>query len=119
VADVLCIVVADPAIMDLEVKGGVEKSNRLYSVEGVEDDIYSEFGIVLGKEAFVPEIVVPFTSIVFIAVENADAAIDGNCLQVVVHEIIAPTVELESGVGRTFLKMKERTVHRVVVGYLL
>src|ERR1700754_1817613 len=88
---------------------------RLYSAEGVEDDVYAKFGIVLGEEPFVPEIIIPFASIVFVAVENADAAIDGNGLQVVVYKIIAPAVELEGGVGWSFFKMKKRVVYRVVV----
>jgi len=88
-------------------------------VHGIEDDIDAEFGIVFSEEPLVAEIIIPFAAIVFVAIEHSHAAIDSNGLQVVVDEVVAPTVELEAGIGRPFFKVEEAAVEGVVICELL
>ncbi len=89
---------------------------RSDGIQCIHDNIHAEFRIVFGEEAFVAEVVVPLTSIIFIAIKYADAAIDGDGLEVVVYKIVPPTVELEGSVGRSFLKMEKGIVDGVVIG---
>ena len=46
----------------------------------VEDDVDAEFCVVFCQEAFVAKVIIPFTAIVFIAIEYTDAAVDYNGL---------------------------------------
>ena len=88
-------------------------------VHGVEDDIDAEFGIVFGEESLIAEVVIPFAAIIFVAIEYADAAIDGNGLQVIVNEVVAPAVEFEAGIGRAFFEMEEAAVEGMVIWDLM
>src|SRR5690606_19748705 len=56
----------------------------------IDDDVDRELRVVLGQEALVAPVVVPFAAVVLVAVEHAEAAADLDALQVVVHEVVAP-----------------------------
>src|SRR5690606_7340009 len=85
---------------------------------GVDHDVYAEPGIVLGQEALVAEVVVPFAAVVLVAVEDRDAAVDLDCLEVVVDQVVAPAVQLQARGWRPVLEREERAVERMVVGNL-
>jgi len=74
---------------------------------GIEDNIYPKFGIILGQEPFVPEIIIPFAAIVFIAEEYADAVIYQNCFQVIMYQVISPAIQFKRGSGRAFFKAEK------------
>jgi hypothetical protein len=77
-----------------------------------------EAGVVLGQPALVAPVVVPLAAVVLVAVEDADAPVDLDRLQVVVHQVVTPAVELERGGGRAVVEVEERVVERVVVADL-
>ena len=64
----------------------------LSRVHRIHNYVHPELGVILGQEAFVPEIVIPFAAVVFIAVKYCNAAINGNSFQIVMNKIITPTV---------------------------
>src|SRR5688572_23537220 len=59
---------------------------------GVHDNVHAEFGVVLGQEALVAEVVVPFAPIVLVAVEQRDAPVDRERLQIIMYEVVPPAV---------------------------
>src|SRR5436190_3482156 len=67
----------------------------------VQHDVHRELRVVLGEEALVAPVVVPFAAVVLVAVEEPEAAVDLDALEVVVHEVVAPAVQLERGRRRT------------------
>src|SRR5690606_14742732 len=85
----------------------------------VHHDVHTELRVVFGEEAFVAPVVVPFAAVVFVAVEHAQPAIDLDALEVVVHQVIAPAVELEAGGRRAVGELEEAVVDGVTVGQLL
>src|SRR5690606_9254766 len=62
-------------------------------------------------------VIVPLATIVLVAVEHAEAAVDADALEVVVHQVIAPAVELEAG-GRRAVETEEAGIDGVVARQL-
>src|SRR5690554_254947 len=85
----------------------------------VDDDVDRELRVVLGQEALVAPVVVPFAAIVLVAVEHPEAAVDPDALEVIVDQVVAPAVELVAGGGRAVGEAEEAVVQRVVVGQFL
>src|SRR5207342_1814398 len=91
---------------------------RPSAVQCVHHDVDREPGVVLGQEALVAPVVVPLAPVILVAVEHAEAAVDLDAAQVIVHEIVAPPVQLEAGGGRALGEAEETAVQRMVVRQL-
>src|SRR5690606_34729417 len=87
--------------------------------ERIDDDIDRELRVVLGQEALVAPVVVPLAAVVLVAVEHAQPAIDLDPLEVVMHQVVAPPVELEARGRRPIGEPEETVVQRMVVGQLV
>ena len=92
---------------------------ELERVQGIHNNIDPKLRVVFRQESFVAKIIVPFTAIVLVAIEDADASIDRDGFEVVVDQVVAPSVELEGGVGRPFFEFKEGVIDLMVIGYFL
>src|SRR5690349_4831827 len=92
----------------------------LYNISAshrIHNDIHAELGIVFCQETLVPEIIIPFAAVILIAVQYSYTSIYFYSFQVIMYQVIAPTVQLEGRIGWTLLERKEGTVYRVPVGY--
>src|SRR5690606_13907497 len=83
--------------------------------ERIDDDVDRELRVVLGQEALVAPVVVPLAAVVLVAVEHAQAAVDADALEVVVHQVVAPAIELEAGRRRAVGEAEETAVERMAV----
>ncbi|MDB5242415.1 MAG: hypothetical protein JWP57_3040 [Spirosoma sp.] len=91
----------------------------LLSGKRVGYDVDPKLGIVFGQKAFIPEVVIPFAAVVFVAIENANSTIHHNGFEVVMHEVVAPAVQLERRGRRPFGKFEKAGVEGMVIGNLL
>src|SRR3546814_17347582 len=66
----------------------------------------------LGQPALVAPVVIPFAAIILVAVQHPEAAIDMDAFEVIVDEVVAPAVELETG-GWWAIEGKKAAVDRV------
>src|SRR5688572_18721077 len=82
----------------------------------VDHDVHPELRVVFRQEALVAEVVVPLASVVLVAVQDRHAAVHLDRAKVVVHQIVAPAVQLEGGGGRAVGEGEEGAVERMVVG---
>src|SRR5690606_15626505 len=87
------------------------------SVECVHHDVDGEAGVVFREPALVAPVVVPFAAVVLVAVEHAEPALVLDAFQVVVHQVVAPAVQLEAG-GRRAVELEEAGVERMRAGQL-
>jgi len=78
-------------------------------------NIDPKLGIVFGQKAFIPKVIIPFAAVVFIAVKHADSTIHHDGFEVVMHEVVAPAVQLERRSGRPFGKLKKAGVQGMVI----
>src|SRR6185503_15909247 len=84
----------------------------------VHHHVDGELGVVLRQPALVAPVVVPLAAVVLVAVEDGDAAVDLDRLEVVVHQVVAPAVELEGGRRRAVVEVEEGVVDPVRLGDL-
>src|SRR5690554_2849367 len=105
--------------MSASVKRSLIAGFRGSRCQRVDDDVDRELRVVLGQEALVAPVVVPFAAVVLVAVEHPEATVDLDALEVVVHQVVAPAVELVAGGGRAVGEAEEAVVQRVVVGQLV
>lgn len=89
------------------------------SRQGIYHNIHPKTRIINGQETFVPEIVVPLAAVIFVAVQDADLSVDRDRFEIVVHEVVAPAVQLEGGGRRAIGKFEKTVVNRMVVGDFL
>jgi len=94
-------------------------SNFPHRIQRIHNNIHSKLGIILRQEPLVPEVIIPFAAIILIAVEDPDAAVDGDRFEIIMDEIVAPAIQLERSVGRTFLKREKGMIERVMIRDLL
>ena len=78
-------------------------------VQGVHHDIDRELGVVFGKEALVAPIVIPLTAVILVAVKQAETAVEFDAFEVIMHDIVAPAIQFETG-GRRFAEAEEAGV---------
>src|SRR5690606_6770437 len=83
----------------MRVAAGAEEGRGRSCAQRVDDDVHRELRVVLGQEALVAPVVVPFAAVVLVAVEHAQATVHLDALEVVVDEVVAPAVELVAGRG--------------------
>src|SRR5678816_978167 len=89
--------------------------NRGLCTERIHDDVDREFCDVFSQPALVAPVEIPLAAVVLVAVEHAEPAVDRDSAQVVVHEIVAPAVQLHGGRRRS-VEGEEAAVDRVVLG---
>src|SRR5262245_44465108 len=85
----------------------------------IHDDIDAELRVVLTLEALVPPVVIPLAAVILVRIQHAEAAVVLDAAQVLVHEIIAPPVELVGGLRRPVRELEERSIERVRPGDLV
>jgi len=71
---------------------------------GIHYNIHPEFCIVLRKKSLVAKVIVPFAAIVLIAVQYADTVLHDDSLQIVMHQVVPPSIQLKGRIGRPFFK---------------
>ncbi|EEF93703.1 hypothetical protein CATMIT_01664, partial [Catenibacterium mitsuokai DSM 15897] len=87
-------------------------------VQRIHHDVDPELGVVLGQEALVAPVVVPFAAVVLVAVQQPEAPVDLDAFKVIVDQIVAPAVEFETGRRRP-VEDEEAAVDRMVLRQLL
>src|SRR5947209_2418586 len=64
------------------------------SFHHVDDDVDGEFGVVFTEKALVTPVVIPLAAVILAAVQNREPSPPLDALQVFVHDVVAPTVQL-------------------------
>lgn len=77
--------------------------------------VYTKLGIVFSQKSLITKIVIPFAAVILIAIQNAYPAIDGNGLQVVMYQVIAPAIQFKRRSRWPFFKLKKTGVDRVII----
>ena len=97
-----------PGTHDLHSRGEIEPGAPLTSSRRhrVDDDVDGELGVVLALEALVAPVVVPLAAVVLVAVENPDPPAMLDRAEVVVDDVVSPTVQFVRGGRRPFRKRK-------------
>lgn len=88
---------------------------RVSAREGIHNDVHAKACVVDGREALVVGMVVPLGAVVFIAVQNSDSISVHYRFQVLVDEVVAPTIELMTRCGRAILKLEESRIDLMIV----
>src|SRR5262249_7235506 len=84
-----------------------QPSSKRLRGERIHDDVHGETRVIHREESFALGVVVPLRAVVFAAVQHGDAPIALNRLQVLVHEVVAPAIELVARRGWA-LELEER-----------
>ncbi len=69
--------------------------------QSVNGDVDAETCVVFSGEAFVFPIVIPFAAVIFVGIKHSDAMIYINSAQVIVNDVVAPTIVFVVGGGAT------------------
>src|SRR4051812_41299174 len=80
--------------------------SRTLRGERIDHEVHGEAGVVHRLKALAVRMVVPLGAVVLAAVQHSDPAVAPICEQVLVHEVVAPPVQLVAGGGRS-LEFKE------------
>ena len=76
----------------------------MYGIQRIHNDIHSEFCVILRQESLITEIIVPFAAIILVTIQYADTVLHNDSLQVVMHQVVPPSIQLERRIGRTFFE---------------
>src|SRR6185312_4032771 len=91
-------------------------TRRALTGEGIHNDVDAEPGIVDSVETLALRMVVPFGAVILAAVEKRDVTVAHHTLKILVHEIVAPAVQLLTRRGRPVGELEEGVVQLVIVG---
>src|SRR5687768_3561077 len=91
---------------------------RRSSREGIHHQVHGELRVVHREKALVVRMISPLRRIVLVAVQHRDPPVAHHSLEVLVHQVVSPAVELVACRRWALLEMKERAIERMVVGHL-
>src|SRR5688572_8848293 len=77
------------------------------------NDIDAETGVVFTLESLVPPVVIPFAAVILVRVEHAEPAFVLDATQIIVHEVVAPSVQFVRGLRWPLGKLEKRSVDRM------
>src|SRR5687768_5957304 len=83
------------------------------AVHRIDDDVYRESSVVVTLEPLVAPVVVPLAAVVLVGIQHADPAAMLDGAKVVVHQVVAPSVQFMRRLRRPVGKLKERSVEFV------
>src|SRR5438045_5545169 len=92
---------------------------RISAREGIDHDVHAKAGVVDGRETLRIRRIVPLRAVILAAVENSDAISLHHRLQVLVHQIVAPAIQLVTRRRRTVGELEEGAIDLVIVGEIL
>src|SRR5437868_12858659 len=92
---------------------------RISAREGIDHDVHAKAGVVDSRETLRIRRIVPLGAVILAAVENGNAISLHYRLQVLVHQIVAPAIQLVTRRRRTVGELEERSIDLVIVGEIL
>src|SRR4051812_42997979 len=96
-------------------RSSANRESRLDSRHGVDDDVHRELRVVLRAEALVAPVVIPLAAVVLVRVQDAQPALPLDAAQIVVHDVVAPAIELMARLRRSLRKTEKRPIQAMAV----
>src|SRR4029078_5675872 len=83
--------------------------------EGIHHDVDAELGGVLREKALAVGVERPLRAVILAAVQHVDATVAHDALEILVHEVVAPPIELVARGGWALGEREEAEIERMVV----